>query len=65
MDNADQSRKTGPFPFVKATFLPGLTITHPFLSLGRCAPWVLLLHAEQWALWQSAAAAAVQDAVLL
>lgn len=53
------------FTFVKATFLIELMVTHPFPSLGRRAPRVLLLHAEQRALWQSAAAAAVQDAVLL
>lgn len=57
--------KKGAFPFVKPTFLIELIVTHPFPSLGRRAPWILLLHAEQRALWQSAAAAPVQDAVLL
>lgn len=46
-------------------FLTELMVTHPFPSLGRRAPWVLLLHAEQRALWQPAAAAPVQGAVLL
>lgn len=50
---------------MKATLLIELMVTHAFPSLGRRAPWILLLHAEQWALWQSAAAAPVQDAVLL
>lgn len=58
-------RKTGPFPFVKVTFLTGLMMTYPFLSLGRCASWILLLYSDQRALWQSAPPASVQNAVLL
>lgn len=55
----------GPFPFVKVTFLIGLMITYPFLSLGRCASWILLLFSDQWAMRQSAPPAFVQNAVLL
>lgn len=55
----------GPFPFVKFTLLMGLLMTYSFVSLGRCASWLLLLFSDQRALQQSAPPAFVQNAVLL
>lgn len=50
---------------MKVRFLIGLMITYPFLSLARCASWILLLFSDQRALRRSAPPAFVQNAVLL